>query len=366
MGLKYPADTLLIRCPNWVGDAVMTTPTLRCLRRNYPQARITLLVRRYVRQVYEDGPWFDEILEWRGFLSCYRALRGRKFDLAVLLVHSFDSALLARLIGAAHRVGYTRGDQGFLLSDPMPWPRENRKRRTPGFARVPKVDLYAGITDYLGCEGCADRRQELFYNPSQAGIVAETLRRKGAAPDKPLVTIVPGAAFGASKHWSSENFAAVGDALAEKLGASVAVIASPHETDIVKAICASMTSPLISFDEGEMDLSLLKPLVASSSLMVTTDTGPRHYAVAFNVPVVVLMGPTDPKNTDSDYSRTTILRHDLECAPCHRRKCPKDHKCMALITVDEVLAACDDLLGRFGPAASWEARLTTDDRRMGK
>ena len=347
MSLRYPAETVLVRCPNWVGDAVMATPTLRCLRRNYPQARVTLLVRPYVRQVYEDGPWFDEIAEWRGFLSCFRALRGRKFDLAVLLVHSFDSALLTRVIGAARRVGYTRGDQGFLLTDAIPWPRENGKR-----LRVPKVDLYAGLTDYLGCEGCADKRQELFYNASQTAAIAETLRRKGAAPDQPLVTIVPGAAFGPSKHWLPRNFAAVADALAEKLHASVAAIASPEEADIVQAIRSLMKSPLISFDEGEMDLGLLKPLVAASSLMVTTDTGPRHYAAAFNVPVVVLMGPTDPRNTASDYARTIILRHDLECAPCHKGKCPKDHKCMELITVDEVLGACDDLLKRGSRPAS--------------
>jgi heptosyltransferase-2 len=361
MALRIPASSILVRCPNWVGDAVMATPTLRCLRRNYPDAKITLLVRPYVRQVCEDAPWFDEMVEWRGFLSSYRALRGREFELAVLLVHSFDSALLARMIGATHRVGHTRGDQGFLLTDAIPWPREHHRR-----LRVPKVDLYAGITAYLGCEGSADKRQELFYNRSQAEAVADTLRRKDAPPDRPLVTIVPGAAFGSSKHWSAKSFAAVADALAEKLRASVAAIASRDEEEIVQAIRAEMKTPLISFDEGEMDLGRLKPLVASSSLMVTTDTGPRHYAVAFNVPVAVLMGPTDPRNTDSDYARTAILRHDLECAPCHRRKCPKDHKCMDLITVDEVLAACDDLLARFGPVGAWKDRLTTDEGRQAK
>jgi heptosyltransferase-2 len=331
----------------------MATPTLRCLRRSYPAARITVLLRPYVRKVLENGPWFDEIVEWRGLLSCFGTLRGEKFDLAVLLVHSFDSALLVRLVGADKRVGYTRGDQGILLTDPIPWPRE-RLRRLP----VPKPDLYARLTEYLGCEGWEDKHPELFYTPEQARFITDLLARKGAPPEKPLVALVPGAAFGSSKYWAADRFAAVADSLGERLGAACVAVASPDERERVEAMRKSMKAPLITFEPGEMDLGLLKPLVASCALMVTTDTGPRHYAVAFNVPVVVLMGPTDPRNTDSDYPRTVILRHEVPCAPCHRRSCPTDHRCMELITVEEVLTACDTLLHRYGPAVGWGGKLS--------
>jgi heptosyltransferase-2 len=86
-------------------------------------------------------------------------------------------------------------------------------------------------------------------------------------------------------------------------------------------------------------LDVLKPLVRRAAAMVTPDSGPRHVAVAFGVPTVVLMGPTDPGYTGRNLQRTTILRHDVECGPCHLPVCPLDHRCMTLITVDEVLAA---------------------------
>jgi heptosyltransferase II len=355
MAVKYPADRILVRCPNWVGDAVMAGPTLRCLRRSYPDAEITLLTQPYVRKVFDDGPWHNDIIEMRGLPATVRELRKRRFDLALLLVHSFRSALTARMARIPRRIGYTRGDQSLLLTDPIAYPRDGRK-----FALVPKVDLYARLTEYLGCEGWDNKHQELHYSSAQRSAVHELLIAKGAAPEKPLAALVPGAAYGASKYWPAERFAQVADALARRHGMACVVVASPAERAIVEIIRQKMKSPLISFATGEMDLGLLKPLVAACSLMIATDTGPRHYAVAFNVPVAVLMGATDPRKTDSDYPRTVILRHEVECGPCYKRSCPTDHRCMNLITAKETLAAAEDLLTRYGPPAGWGAKLLSD------
>ena len=79
--------------------------------------------------------------------------------------------------------------------------------------------------------------------------------------------------------------------------------------------------------------------------MICNDTGPRHLAIAYNVPVVVLMGPTSPSVTHSDYARTAILRQEVPCGPCYRRSCPTDHRCMTLITPERVVAAAESLLG---------------------
>ena len=89
---------------------------------------------------------------------------------------------------------------------------------------------------------------------------------------------------------------------------------------------------------------MLKPFVQRCGLMITNDTGPRHYAVALNVPVVVIMGPTDPRYTNANLDRTVVVRKELECSPCHKKVCPRGHECMKGIQPNEVFAAAEQLL----------------------
>jgi len=357
MAPRFPAERIFVQCPSWVGDTVMATPALRCLRRNYPDAEITGVVRPGVRRVLADAPWFDDVLEYDphtrprttpGLRATAMALRRKRPDLAVLLTHSLRSAVLARLTGAPRRVAMTRGDQAFLLTDAIPWPRE-RGKRIP----IPKVRLYNGIMRYLECDGWDDQRQELHFSREQDERIRELTAARGADAAAPLICVVPGATFGPSKQWFPDRFAQVADALAKRISASVAMIAAPRELPLAREIADMMTATPVIFEEGEMDLGLLKPLVARSSLMITNDTGPRHYAVALGVPVVVIMGSTDPRNTESDYERTVICRHDVPCGPCHRRRCPlkeqKKHHCMDLVTVDEVLDAAGTLMKKWPP-----------------
>jgi len=359
MTLRFAADRILVQCPSWVGDAVMATPALRCLRRNYPRAHITWLMRSYVQPVLANAPWCDAMVTYDphkpredagGLLRTVLALRRERFDLAVLLTHSFRSALLVRLAGVRRRVGISCGDQSFLLTDVIAWPRA-AGRRLP----IAKVDLYAHVLRYLGCQGWEEQRQELFFSPAQDETVCQLLAARGVRAGQPLFCLVPGAAYGESKHWYTDRFQQVGDNLAQQYGAALAIIVSPGEKKLAEQIAAGMRVTPLVFADGEMDLGCLKPLVARASLMVTTDTGPRHYAVAFGVPVVVLMGPTDPRLTASNYERTVILRHQVPCGPCQRRRCRYagkvgyDRRCMDLITVDEVMTAAEFLLHRWPP-----------------
>ena len=341
-----------MRCPNWVGDAVMATPAIRCIRRNYPSAEITLLLRPYVRDIYGSMPWVDHIIELDdggnrnifGFVQTGFLLRRRKFDLVILLTHSFSSALLARLSGAPVRIGYTRGDTGLLLTQPIPWPRDEQGRRIP----VPKVELYMSICARIGCEATDDARQALFYSDEEYGTALSLLRARGADIDRPLVGLVPGAAFGSSKYWDSRAFARVADALTEKYSCDVVIVASRAERAIADEIARLARHPVLTLDDSRLSLGVIKPLIAMCCLLITTDTGPRHLGTAFNVPTVVLMGSTDPRNTDSDYEKTIIVRKDVPCGPCHLRKCPTDHRCMKLITPEEVVQAAEQLLARYG------------------
>ena len=104
--------------------------------------------------------------------------------------------------------------------------------------------------------------------------------------------------------------------------------------------------PRSAADTGpdRVNLELLKPLIQRCQLLVTNDTGPRHYAVAFDIPVVVIMGPTDPRYTNANLEKTIVLRRETECSPCHLKECTLDHRCMTEITPELVLQAGKQLL----------------------
>jgi len=348
MPLKYQADRILVRCPNWVGDAVMATPALRCMRRNY--------------KALEHAPWFDRAIEYRpprgrgpvgwvrdaaGLLSLALRLRRERFDMALLLTPSFRAALIARLSGARRRVANSHGDQSWLLTDALPWPREDGKR-----VPLPKVEAYMRLCEHLGCEGVEDRKQELFFSDADARRADELLRSAGADPDEPIFGLAPGAAYGPSKLWNSRKFAEVGDAIAEKRGWRAALLCGPGEDALGDEISAAMARPPLRFDPVEFSLDALKPMVSRCRLLVATDSGVRHFGVAFGTPTVVIMGPTDPRHTQSDYADTVILRQDVPCGPCHLRVCPRDHECMERISAGMVVDAAERLLARIAAQAA--------------
>jgi len=93
-----------------------------------------------------------------------------------------------------------------------------------------------------------------------------------------------------------------------------------------------------------LSLGLTKACVKRSSLLVTTDSGPRHFAAAFNRPVVSLFGPTHIEWTDTFHPLETQLQKKLPCGPCQKRTCPIDHRCMKQLEPQEVLAASMKLL----------------------
>jgi len=147
----------------------------------------------------------------------------------------------------------------------------------------------------------------------------------------------------------------VADKLRERHGAQIIVSAGPKERAIAAAVGQAMKSPPeISFAERTSSLGLLKALTAASALMITGDTGPRHIAAALGIGVVTVFGPTDPDWTTIDYGGERIVRVQVPCGPCQRKRCrlpqgPSHHQCMRLITPEMVLAAADEVL-------TWAAR----------
>ena len=310
---KHPAN-IIVSCPNWVGDVVMATPTFDCVRQNFPDARIIALVRSYARGVVEDGPWFDRIIECRdknisGFIGLIRTIRRLKPDMTIVLPNSFRSALIARLGGARQICGYRREGRSMMLSGgPEP------ERGQDGILPVPMKEYYLEICRWLQLKIPNSTSPRLYYSDALRAKADNLLTKWGIRSNDMVIGLNPGAKFGSSKCWPPHYFASLAEMLTE---------------------------------QQRVDLTLLKPLIKRCQLLVTNDTGPRHYAVAFGVPVVVIMGPTDPRYTDTNLEKTLVLRQSIDCSPCHEKICPREHACMAEITPHEVLGSTKKLLKEF-------------------
>jgi len=337
-------DTILVFCPNWVGDVVMATPAFKCLRQNYPDARIVGLIRGYVKGVVEDAPWFDQLIvtndkSWRGFAHLVYQIRRLQAELAVVLPNTFRSALLARLGGARQIYGYRRNGRAMLLSGgPQPL-RDGRQIRP-----VPMVDYYLEICRRLKLTIDQQKKPRLYISKSLQAKGDRLLGRYGIASDEMVIGLNPGAQYGASKCWPAEYFARLAELLEQRWKCRLLLFIGPGEASIGHKIVQLSQAAIINTGPDNVDLALLKPLVQRCRLLVTNDTGPRHYAVAFDIPVVVIMGPTDPRYTQANLEKTTVLRRELNCSPCHLKECPLEHSCMRDISPEAVLQAAEHLV----------------------
>ena len=347
-GRNAPMNVALF-LPNWVGDAVMATPAIRALRQHFASANLVGILRPYIADVFAGSPWFDSLihLDPKGIRSnrwpsVARELRHRQIDLAILFPNSFHSALTAWLGNCRERIGYALHGRSLLLTKRPAWECDASGRRIPS----PIVDAYNNLVRAVGCEQ-VDRRMELFTTPADEAAADRVWNTSGFNARREIVCLNPGAAFGAAKHWPAASFAKVASQLRDERGSQVLVLCGPKERELARAIVQQAGSPAIaSLADGDVSLGLTKACIRRSSLLVTTDSGPRHFATSFDRPVVTLFGPTHIAWTETFHPLGVNLQKQVSCGPCQQRVCPLDHRCMTLLTPREIFDASVKLLER--------------------
>lgn len=327
---------LLVVGPTWVGDTVLSTPVLANLRAAFPSARICYLATAWAAGVLRGHPGVDELRvrprTLAGDIRAALALRRERVEWAIVLPNSVRGALLAWAAGARRRTGYDRNGRAFLLTEPVPRPRE------PGH----QVEEYLALLRAAGVS-VARRLPWIAVSREAEAFAEEVFHRAGIGPEDPVVGIQPGARFGATKLWAWERFAAVGDRLAGSEGARVLLLGSRGEAPLTARIASAMKSGVVDL-AGRDDLSLLPGLLRRLSVLLTGDTGPMHIAAAVGTPVVGLFGPTDPRRTGPAGEGHTVLRRELFCSPCFLKRCPYGHECMEGLGVEEVYEAAREKL----------------------
>ena len=345
-------DRIAILLPNWIGDAVMATPMLRALRRKAGRhARLIGFGRAAICELLSGNPQLDDLRELpsaRRFLferSLHLAarLRAGRFDRAVLLTNGLGAAWAARLAGVGERVGYARRGRSILLTRSLEPPRESGR-----FRPISAIDYYLGLASALGCP------------PETASMELATTAADEAAADAiwagfgerrrlPTILLNNGAASGTAKLWPEASMAELAQRLARDLDLNILLFAGPGEREAALRIAGQAATARVKA-MPTLTIGTAKACIRRARLLVSTDSGPRHIAAAFGVPLVSLFGPTDPRWADLHSPRDLVLREAVACAPCHRTICPYGHhRCMRDLSVERVWSAVQRQLEHLQP-----------------
>ncbi|MFH1022320.1 MAG: lipopolysaccharide heptosyltransferase II [Planctomycetota bacterium] len=331
-------SSIVIRLPNWIGDAVMAQPAIAALRERLPRARITLLGRPWAGDLYADTNLADNFLPAGGRLGGTTRLRREKFDAGFLLPNSFSSALSVALAGVPRRIGYATDGRGWLLTHPIPGGRE----RIPEILRLLRVAVGAFDGKIPGTPPAP----RLVVSPETREAARRLLGTSGGDPAT-TIGLAPFSHASGAKRWPLDRFRILGSRLASRPATRVVIVAGPAEKAPAAALAGAIGARVSPVADAK--LPALAGLLAELDVLVANDTGPMHLAAAVGTPVVAIFGPTDPVRTAPVGDRHRILAKPPECAPCFHNECPENHRCMTGISMEEALAAVEDILARRAP-----------------
>ena len=342
---------MVVRGVNWVGDAVMTVPALRELRRVLPRARIALATRPWAEGLFADADFLDDLLIYErrprrlgDVARQVRAWRRERFDLALLFQNAFEAALVSAAARVPARVGYATDGRRALLTHPLALPPWRAERHEVFYY----LNLVAELERLLyGASSIEEREPQLGLNISETrrqGARAQ-LASLGVGLGRPLVALCPGSTNSRAKRWPAERYAALADRFVEEAGAQVLLVGAADELEVSREVGALMRHPQHLLT-GRTDLAQAVAVLSLVDLLVTNDTGPAHISAALNRPTLVIFGPTDPRTTRPFSPLAEIVRRPPDCAPCMLRDCPIDHRCMTAISPTEVYARELELMKR--------------------
>ncbi|MGB6380719.1 MAG: lipopolysaccharide heptosyltransferase II [Syntrophobacteria bacterium] len=334
---------ILIVAPNWIGDAVLSLPVVDGCAQFWPKAELTVLARAGVATLFEARESAVRLIGYQrgngphrigNLLGLGWRLRRERFNLALLLPNSLSSAMVAWLAGVPERLGYSTDGRGWLLTQRL---EDRRKERG-----LHQVDYYLGLIHSLGAYQ-VDRIPQLKLRSKITDRAMALMEGLGIDKNDLLIGVHPGAAYGETKRWFPERFAAVLERL-HRSGRRFLLLGGTGEEPLAEQISAEMDHPVINLI-GRTTVAEVLALIGRCSLFLSNDSGLMHVAAALNIPQVALFGSTDPQKTAPLNNRAVVIHPEhVGCTPCFKRSCPEDLECMKAITVEEVAVTAENLL----------------------
>jgi heptosyltransferase-2 len=333
---------ILIRGTNWIGDAVMTIPALRELNRVFPDSHLTLYTRPWAEGIFRDADFVDEILTFekkkKHSLVELREeadfLRREKFDLAILLTNSFESALVTKLARIPRRIGLNKDLRGLLLTDPIAVPEWKGRNHEVYYYLALAAETERRV---LGRETIPTGEPNIRLDVSDERLeqARRFLETAGTDLSKPTIALGVGSTNSRAKRWPAERYATLADRLQVEAGVNILIVGSPDESDVAAEVSAAASQPVINLS-GNTSLAEVTAISSVCDLFISNDMGLAHVAAATGTETIVIFGPTNDVTTRPFGDNSTVVRHDVECSPCMLRDCPIDHRCMTRVSVEQV------------------------------
>jgi heptosyltransferase-2 len=320
---------VVVRAPNWLGDAVMALPAIGALRAAFRGATVAVAAIPAVAPIFEEETPArqDELLVVTRKDERARLEAGR-FGTIVLLPNSFRSAWVARQAAIVERWGYAAGARRLMLTRAV--------ARPPG--TLHQSAYYLALVRGLGHEA-PDLLPRITVTPATLRRADLLLEQHGIGAGEPLVGFAPGAAYGHAKRWPPDRAAGVLTRVSREHGAVGVLVGAAGDRDAGREIESTVPRDARVVNLiGRTDLRQLAGVLARCRAFVSNDSGAMHLAAAIGVPVVAIFGPTDDRVT-APAGDHDVLIHQVFCRPCMLRDCPIDHRCMKGISVDEVFGA---------------------------
>jgi len=324
MRIKTPSKILIVK-PSSLGDIVHSLPVLNALRECFPGAIIHWVVAKGLEGLLDDHPMIEKLWiinkdDWKKIVkvkttahelkTLFRNLKAESYDLVIDLQGLIRSGLISASTRAPMRIGFAEAREGSTVF---------YTHKVRGGQDIHAVDRYLKIAGFLGCD-ISDIR---FPLP------ACDISHPFDIPSEEYIILIPGARWN-TKKWEAERFGE----LASKLPVRAVVVGDRCDIRGADIIVSLSRGNALSF-AGKTTIRELIDLIQSARCVVSNDSGPMHIAAALNVHVVALFGPTDPQRTGPYGKGHIVIRAEVECSPCLKKRC-KDMKCMKEISVERV------------------------------
>jgi heptosyltransferase II len=338
-------SNLVIRGTNWVGDSIITIPALRELRRIFPEARLTLLVRPWVGGIFEGSGLVDDLLFYdnreTSFLEGVKRLKAGKFDAAILFQNAFEAAALTTLARIPKRFGFPTESRGPMLTTAIPLEEATRRKHQIYYY----LDLVSRLEEILFGRSNVNYETLDYRLPvTEAAQVAALAKIPDLETGRKIVALVPGAANSRAKQWPPASFAGLIDLFSEREDCALFLLGAPNERPLCEEIAGMAKRGRARVLAGDFTLSESIAFLSKCDAVISNDTGPAYITAALDRPLLTLFGPTDP-NMISPFSKTARqLRKLVHCAPCMLRDCPIDHRCLTGITPEMAFTAASAML----------------------
>jgi heptosyltransferase-2 len=333
---------LIIRAPNWVGDAVMALPTIDAARELTGADHMAVMARAATAPLFANHPDVDRVIViddkksvLAGPKQAAAAIKDDAFEVGLILPPSFSSALIFKLAGVKGRVGYASDKRSLLLTRAENIPAEPMHR----------ARLYLHLLEQTTDQKAKFHNPRLYLSHEDIEAGEQALAAESLSYDDPYIVISP-RAIAESRRWGTDNYGTLAGRLSERYACRVVTIGTADDVSAGEEVKGHAPETIINLC-GKTSLPGAAAIISFSRLFVGNDSGLAHVAAAVGVPLVVLSGPDDPGETSPLSDRKEVIIKDIECIQCVKNICPKKGdafmRCMKLITVDEVFDAATEL-----------------------